>query len=316
MTGSFWSGKRVLVTGGAGFIGSYVTAALVERGVALQDIVVPRSKDCDLRLLDNCRRAVHGCDIVIHLAAVTGGIAYSRAYPASQYFDSTLIDLNVARAATDAKVQKMVCIGNMFAYAGTAAMPLSEGTLFDGVPTDSHRGVGWMKRNLAIMADLFHREYKLPMVVVYSANAYGPRDSMDPLHAHVIPSMIMKCLRDKELVIWGDGTPTRDFLFASDVANGLLLAAERLESPDYVNIGSGNEVSVRQLTDMIVKHSGFPGKQTYDISKAGGDARRCASIDKARRLIGFEPTVSMDDGIRMTTEWYKANVPTVSAVGI
>jgi GDP-L-fucose synthase len=316
MVSSFWLGKRVLVTGGAGFIGSYVTAALAERGVASKDIVVPRSKDCDLRLLDNCRRAVQGCDIVIHLAAVTGGIAYSRAYPASQYFDSTLIDLNVAKAATEAKVQKMVCIGNMFAYAGTAAMPLSESALFDGVPTDSHRGVGWMKRNLAIMADLFHREYKLPMVVVYSANAYGLRDSMDPLHAHVIPSMIMKCLRDKELVIWGDGTPTRDFLFASDVANGLLLAAERLESPEYVNIGSGNEVSVRQLTDMIVKHTGFSGRQTYDVSKAGGDARRCASIETARRLMGFAPTVSMDDGIRMTTEWYKANVPAVSAVGI
>lgn len=315
MASSFWSGKKVLVTGGAGFIGSYVTAALSDRGVDPNDIVVPRSKDCDLQSLDNCRRAVQGCDVVIHLAAVTGGIAYSRAYPASQYFDSTLIDLNIARAATEAKVQKVVCIGNMFAYAGTAVMPLSEGALFDGVPTDSHRGVGWMKRNLAIMADLFHRQYKLPIVVVYSANAYGPRDSMDTKHAHVIPSTIMKCLREKELVVWGDGTPTRDFLFASDVANGLLLAAERLESPEYVNIGSGTEISVRQLTELIVKHTAFSGKQSYDVSKAGGDARRCASIDKASRLMGFAPTVSMDDGIRMTAEWYKANVPAVSAVG-
>lgn len=303
---NYWSDKRVLVTGGAGFIGSYVVEALRERGAA--EVVVPRSADCDLRMLDNCRRAVRGCSVVIHLAAVTGGIAFSRANPASQYFDSTLIDLNVARAAAEEKAGKMVCIGNMFAYAGNAPMPLKEEYLFDGVPTDSHRGVGWMKRNLAVMADLYYRQFGLKTVVVYSANAYGPRDSMDPLHAHVIPSTIMKCLRQPELVVWGDGSPTRDFLFASDVATGLLLAAEHLDAPQYVNIGSGTEISIRQLTDLIVRHSRFTGSVSYDASKGGGDARRCASVDRAKAAMGFTPSVSMDEGIRRTVEWYRANM--------
>lgn len=302
----FWNGKKVLVTGGAGFIGSNVVKNLVEkRGVSERDIVIPRSKEWDLRDFRNCRSVAKGCSIVIHLAAVTGGIGFSRSYPASQYRDSSFIDLNVIEAARLEGVEKLVAIGNLFAYASDAPVPLMEESLFDGLPTDAHRGVGWLKRNLAIMADLYYRQYQFPMVSVFSANAYGPGDSLDTSHAHVIPATIMKCFRDKELIVWGDGTPTRDFLFAEDIAEGLLLAAEKLTPPDFVNIGSGSEISVRQLVELIADYSGFSGKISFDADKSGGDARRCTSIDKARKLIGFSPKMIMERGLKRTVEWYK-----------
>jgi GDP-L-fucose synthase len=306
MNPEFWRGKRVLVTGGAGFIGSYVVAKLIdELGVPRENVCVPRSRDCDLRAFENCARAVEGCDIVIHLAAVTGGIAFSRAHPASQYHDSTLIDLNVFRAAREAGVKKVVAIGNLFAYAADAPIPLHERDLFEGLPTDAHRGVGWMKRNLAVVADLYQREFEFPIVVVYSANAYGPRDSVDSKHAHVIPSTIMKCLSQRELVVWGDGTPTRDFLFADDVALGLLLAAERLSGSQFMNLGSGTEVSIRQLVELIVQFTKFDGPVSYDASKAGGDARRCTSVERAKELLDFSPRHNIRDGIEATVAWYR-----------
>jgi GDP-L-fucose synthase len=301
----FWQGKRVLVTGGAGFLGSYVVENLIQkRGIPVGDVVVPRSSEYDLRNFESCMAIVRGCHVVIHLAAVTGGIGLSQAHPASQYYNSSLIDLNVTEAARRAGVEKMVAIGNLFAYAADAPAPLTEETLFQGLPAGAHRGVGWLKRNLALLADLYHREYRFPMVVVYSANAYGPRDSLDAVHAHVIPATIMKCFRDKELVVWGDGSPTRDFLFAADIAEGLLLAAEKLEAPAFVNIGSECEISVRELIELIVRYTGFRGKVTYDVSKGSGDARRVASATKAHQSLGFRPATPIDVGLKCTVEWY------------
>jgi GDP-L-fucose synthase len=308
MSGTFWKSKKVLVTGGGGFIGSYVVEKLVRDFAVPADCIrIPRSREYDLRQIEHCRSIVQGCQVVIHLAAVTGGISFSRTFPATQYVDSTMIDMNMVTASREAGVEKFVAIGNLFAYAADAPVPLREKDLFDGLPTDAHRGVGWMKRNLALLADLEYREHKFPMVVVYSANAYGPRDSLDPKHCHVIPSTIIKCLTQKELVVWGDGTPTRDFLFAEDVAAGILLAAEKLEPPDYVNLGSGTEISVRQLVELITLFTGFAGPVIYDISKGGGDARRCTSVERARTMLGFHPGHDMRSGIERTVKWYREN---------
>ena len=306
MTQDFWAGKRVLVTGGAGFLGSYVVNRLRRtRGVPEDRIRVPRSADCDLREFANAERAVVGCDVVIHLAATMGGIAFSRSRPASQYFATSHIDLNVVEAARRAGVQKLVAIGNLFAYAADAPLPLHESALFNGLPGESHRGIGWAKRNLAIQANLYHGEHGFPMVVVYSANAYGPGDSLDREKAHVIPATIMKCLLDPELIVWGDGTPTRDFLYADDIAEGLLLAAERLEAPRFVNLGSGVEVSIRELTELIVRFSGFNGHVRFDTSKPGGDPRRNADVTHGRELLGFRPTVDITTGMQRTVDWYR-----------
>jgi len=303
---SFWKDKKVLVTGGAGFIGSYVVENLInKRHMEPDHIVVPRSVDCDLKIFDNCRQAVKGCQVVIHLAAVTGGINFSRTNPASQYHDSSLIDLYLIEAARQENVEKMVAIGNLFAYATDVPMPIMESSLFDGLPTDAHRGVGWLKRNLALLADLYYRQYKFPMVVIYSANAYGPRDSTDPVHSHVIPATIMKCFRDPELNVWGDGSPTRDFMYVEDIAEGLIAAVEKLAPPNYVNMGSGNEISIREMVNMIAKLSGYQGKITFDHTKSGGDARRCTSNQLANKLMGFHPKVSMEEGLEKTVAWYK-----------
>lgn len=304
-----WSEKKILVTGGAGFIGSYVVENLIQkRGAKKNSIVIPRSGEDDLRYFENCQDVVKGCDIVIHLAAVTGGINFSRQHPAEQYYSSTLIDLHMIEAARREGVEKFVAIGNLFAYAADVPIPINENDLFYGLPTDAHRGVGWLKKNLAVMADLYYRQYGFPIVVVYSANAYGPGDSVDLAHSHVIPATIIKCMKSNELVVWGDGSPTRDLLFVEDIAEGLVLAAERLQPPEYINIGSGTEISIKELVTVIAELAGFKGSVQFDVSKVGGDARRFTSIAKGQKLIGFKPTVTIRDGLKRTVDWYRSKL--------
>ncbi len=301
---TFWHRKRVLVTGGAGFVGRAVVAALRGRGVSEADIVVPRSRDCDLRLLDHCRAAVRHCQVVIHLAAPTGNVAFSRAHPASQYRDCALINVNLFEAAREAAVDKVISVGNLLAYPATAASPFREETVRDGQVAADYLGIGLSKRQLLDLADMYHAEFGLNAVTVLGANAYGPYDHFDGLQAHVIPSTIVKCLRDEDLVVWGDGTPTRDFLFVGDLADGVLLAAERLEPRALVNLSSGTEISIADLVRLIAKLCGFTRAITFDASRGGGDPRRVASTARANALIGFVPAVPMEEGLRRTIDWY------------
>jgi len=302
---TLWLGARVLVTGGAGFIGTAVTRALRRRGVPDDRIVVPRSQTCDLRVADRCREAVRGCDIVIHLAAPTGGISFSRAHPASQYRDCSLINLHMLEAAREAGARKFVAVGNLLAYPRNALSPLREETLYDGPIADTHLGIGLAKRDLVALADMYQREFSFGVVNVLSANAYGPEDHFDSPHSHVIAATIAKCLRDRELVVWGDGSPTRDFLYVDDIAEGLLGAAERLEPPAVVNLASGTEISIGELVRMIARLTGFTGRIAFDTSKGGGDPRRVAATDRSTRLLGFVPRVSLEEGLRRTIAWYR-----------
>ena len=306
----FWKGKRLLLTGGAGFIGSFVVDALVKnRGVRREDIVVPRSKDCDLCNFDNCQKVVEGCQVVIHLAAKTGGIAFSRSHPASQYYDCMLMTLNLMEAARLARVEKFVGVGNILVYPASAPSPLEERYLHEGKVAATHLGIGLAKRDQVLLCEMFHKEYDLNAVTVLSANAYGPRDRFDPEVSHVIPATIAKCHTQPELVVWGDGKPTRDFLFVEDVAEGILLAAEKLNAPEYyVNIASGEEISIGDLVRLIAQLSDFKGEIKFDVSKAGGDPRRCASGQKAQDLLGFHPRISMEEGLRWTIDWYREQV--------
>lgn len=304
----FWQGKRVLVTGGNGFIGARVVAALQQRGVPESDVVVPRSKSRDLRVPENCREIARGCNIVIHLAAPTGGIAFSRAHPASQYRDCTLINLNMLEAARASGVEKFVALGNLLAYPATAESPLREASVHDGAVAPTHLGVGLAKRDALVLAEMYHREFGLNVVNVLAANAYGPGGRFEGEHAHVIPATIVKCFRDEDLVVWGDGSPTRDFLFVEDIAEGILLATERLEPPEFVNLASGTEVSIADLVRLIASLCGFRRRIVFDASKGGGDPRRLASTVLAQKLIGFSPRVPLEVGLRWTIDWYRQGI--------
>jgi GDP-L-fucose synthase len=307
----FWSGRRVLVTGGGGFVGSFVVEALVKRGVRPRDIVVPRSRDCDLRIFENCRRVTAGCDVVIHLAAASGGIAYSSAHPATQYYACSVMNLHMVEAARQAGVKRFMAVGNLLAYPAAAAMPLTEWALHDGAIASTHIGIGLSKRDLVMLAQMYHREFGLDIVGVLAANAYGPRDRFDPRHSHVIPATIMKCFADEDLIVWGDGSPTRDFLYVDDLAEGIVVATERLRAPEFINLGSGHEVSIRELVSLIAKLSGFERRIVFDAARGSGDPRRVASTTHASE-IGFAPRHDLVTGLRITIDWYKTHARAVT----
>lgn len=305
---SLYHGKRILVTGGGGFIGTALVEALVKtRGVDRADLVVPRSQGCDLRIFENAQRAVEGCQVVFHLAARTGGIAYSRSHPASQYSDCALMNLQVFEAARLAGVKTLVAIGNLLAYPESAPVPLREEEIYNGKIAPTHLGIGASKRGLVDLAEMYHQEYGMNVSVVLSANTYGPGDRFDPAISHVIPATIMKCCQEtNELAVWGDGTPTRDFLYVEDVAEGLLLAAEKLQGFQVVNIASGQEISIGELVRLIARLAGFGGQIRFNPSHGGGDPKRGASTERAKRLMGFAPRVALEEGLRRTIEWYKS----------
>jgi GDP-L-fucose synthase len=292
-----------MVTGGAGFIGRAVVDALMRRGVAGDRIVVPRSRECDLRILERCEAAMRGCRTVIHLAAPTGNITFSGSHPASQYRDCSLINLNVFEAAHRTGVEHLVAVGNLLAYPSRAPRPFAETTVHDGNVDPGYRGIGLSKRQLIDLAGMYAAEFGLRTRVVLGANAYGPRDHFEGEQAHVIPATIVKCFRDEDLVVWGDGSPTRDFLFVDDLAEGILFAAERPDAPELLNLGSGTEVAIRDVVTLIARLTGFRRRVIFDSSKAGGDRRRVASTDLAARL-GFKPQLTLEDGLRRTIDWY------------
>jgi GDP-L-fucose synthase len=302
----FWSGKKILVTGGSGFIGSHVVRNLLElKGVYQKNIMLPEISDCDLRVIENARRVCEGIDVVIHLAADVGGIGYSQKYSATQYYNCALLDIQVAKAAQEAGVSKLVAISSTTAYPEDAPYPLKEEDLFGAIPRKSHLGYGWAKRSLIPLAEAWYQQYNMNFIILIPNNAYGPGDNFEPETSHVIPSTIRKCFEEKELIVWGDGSPIRDFIYVEDLAEAIVTSAERLSGIEYFNIASGEEISIRELVKLICKLCGFKGPIAFDTTKPKGEPCRTVNIEKAKKLIGFKAKVCLEKGLSRTIEWFR-----------
>jgi len=303
---TYWHGKHVVVTGGAGFTGSHVVRNLIERrGVPSEMIRVPRREQYDLRVFADALEALDGADVVLHLASDTNGLGYTRTHQAQQFVNCTLLDLQVFEAARRAGARRVVAVSSVVAYPHDAPSPLREEDLLAGDPADSHLGYGLAKRNVVRLAELYARQYDLSTCVLLAANVYGPGDNFDPQSAHVIPSLIAKCQRDEELVVWGEGRELRDFLYVEDLAEATVTAAEREDVIGPLNIGPGREASIREVVRLVVETSKFRGPVHFDASKRGGQPRRSVSIERAGRLLGFAPQYDLREGVTRTVQWYE-----------
>ena len=308
------SNKRILVTGGAGFLGSFIVEKLIkERGVRPENIRIPRSKDRDLRKGENCVEAVKGIDVVIHLAAKVGGIGYNMKYPATLFYDNAIMGIQLMEAARQAGVKKFVAVGTICAYPKFTPVPFKEEDLWNGYPEETNAPYGLAKKMLLVQAQAYRQQYGFNAIYLLPVNLYGPRDNFDPEQSHVIPALIKKMLEakeegKKEVIVWGTGKATREFLYVEDAAEGIILATERHNKPDPINLGSGFEISIKDLVEMIAELTGFKGRIIWDTSKPDGQPRRCLDVSKARKEFEFEAKVELREGLKRTIEWYKEQI--------
>jgi len=309
---SFWTEKRVVVTGGAGFLGSFVVEKLHERGC--QNVIVPRSKDYDLR---DKEAIVHLYEesqpkVIIHLAAVVGGIGANSANPGRFFYDNAIMGIQLMEYARQFKVEKFVAIGTICAYPKFTPVPFKEEYLWHGYPEETNAPYGLAKKMLLVQAQAYRAQYGFDAIFLLPVNLYGPRDNFNLETSHVIPALIRKCFEAREkatgqIVLWGDGTPTREFLYVEDAAEGILLATERYDGNEPVNLGTGEQISIRDLAKLIAAEVGFIGDIFWDTTKPNGQPRRCLDISRAQKLFGFRATHLLHEGVAKTVAWYKTH---------
>jgi len=309
----FWADKKILVTGGAGFLGSFIVEKLTKkRGVNPRNILVPRSKDVDLRKWKSCVKAVKGIDIVIHLAAKVGGIGFNKKYPATLFYDNAIMGVQLMEAARLEGVQKIVAIGTVCAYPKYTPVPFREEDLWNGYPEETNAPYGIAKKILLVQAQAYREQYCFNAIYLLPVNLYGPRDNFDPESSHVIPALIKKMVdaqlegRD-EVVVWGTGKASREFLYVEDGAEGILLASEKYNKPDPVNLGTGKEITIKELVDLIAELTGYKGKIVWDTSKPDGQPRRHLETSRAKKEFGFEAKTDLTGGLKRTIKWYTAH---------
>lgn len=307
---SFWENKRVTVTGGAGFLGSYVVEKLRERGC--RHIFVPRSRDYDLREKEAIIRMYEDSqpDIVIHLAAVVGGIGANRKYPGKFFYDNAIMGIQLIEYARQFGVEKFVCIGTICAYPKYTPVPFREENLWDGYPEETNAPYGLAKKMLLVQLQAYRQQYGFNGIYLLPVNLYGPRDNFDPEYSHVIPAIIKKCVDakrrgDKKIVAWGTGEASREFLYVEDAAEGILLATEWYNKPDPVNLGSGEEIKIKDLVMLIKELSGFEGRIEWDTSQPDGQPRRRLDTSKAESEFGFRAITPLREGLCRTIAWYE-----------
>lgn len=307
--GGFFEDRRVVVTGGAGFLGSYVTERLQKRGC--KDILVPKIEDYDLVSINDTVRMYDDMkpDIVIHLAAVVGGIGVNREHPGEFFYKNLMMGVQLIEEGRRRNIEKFVAIGTVCAYPKFTPVPFKEDDLWNGYPEETNAPYGLAKKMLLVQSQAYRAEYGFNSIFLLPVNLYGPGDNFDPASSHVIPALIKKCVDAVEaglnyIECWGTGSASREFIYAADAAEGILLATEHFNGPEPVNVGAGFEITIKELVKKIAALTGFKGKIRWDSSRPNGQPRRCLDTSRARKLFGFEAKTPFDEGLKATADWY------------
>ena len=304
-----WNEKTVLVTGSKGFLGSFLVKELEK--LCPKKIITPSSKELDLRDNSNCKKAVLDVDIVFHLAAHVGGIGLNKERPGDLFYDNLMMGTQLLHEAKNASVQKFIALGTVCSYPKFSQIPFLESSIWDGYPEETNAPYGLAKKMMLVQSQAYREQYNFKSIVVIPTNLYGPNDNFDPSSSHVIPALILKIdnakkNNSKSITLWGDGTPTRDFLYVEEASRGIILAADKYDDPLPINLSSEEEISIKQLAELISDLMKFDGKMTWDTSKPNGQPRRCVRNKRAEEKLNFKPEISLKEGLRRTIECYTA----------
>ncbi|NEO58572.1 MAG: GDP-L-fucose synthase [Okeania sp. SIO3B5] len=304
--------KKILLTGGAGFLGHQVVEQLHQAGANPNQITIPRSRDYDLCTLEACQKVVDGQDIVIHLAAHVGGIGLNKEKPAELFYDNLMMGVQLIDSAYRAGVEKFVCVGTICAYPKFTPVPFKEEDLWNGYPEETNAPYGVAKKALLVQLEAYRQQYGFNGVYLLPVNLYGPEDNFNPKSSHVIPALIRKVHEaqvrgDKELPVWGDGSPSREFLYSTDAARGIVMATQFYNESEPINLGTNYEVKIRDLVELICDLMEFQGEIIWETDKPNGQPRRCLDTQKAKEKFGFVANVDFKQGLKNTIEWYREN---------
>jgi len=310
MKNNFWTDKRVVITGGDGFLGRHLTAKIKSQNP--KSLFIPKRPEYDLRRYEDCLAVAKKGDIVIHLAANVGGIGYNREFPATLFDDNILMGTFMMMAAREAKVEKYVALGTICSYPKFTPIPFKEENIWNGYPEETNAPYGLAKKMQLVQSQSYRQQYGFNSICLFPVNLYGPGDNFDPKSSHVIPALIRKFVEakknnEKEVIVWGTGKASREFLYVEDAAEGIMKAVEKYNKGEPVNLGAGFEITIKDLADLIKKLTGYDGNITWDTTKPDGQPRRMLDVTRAKREFGFTASTSFEKGLQETIDWYKEN---------
>jgi len=305
----YWDGKRILVTGGAGFLGSFVIERLVKSGADRSNILIPKIEEIDLRKWESCLKVVRDVDLVIHLAATVGGIGLNREIPGTLFYDNAIMGIQMMEAARQCGVGKFVALGTICAYPKLTPVPFKEENLWNGYPEETNAPYGLAKKMLLVQAQAYRAQFGFNAIFLLPVNLYGPRDNFNPRSSHVVPALIVKFAEAKakglkQVIAWGTGNASREFLYVEDAAEGIVLAAEKYNGSEPVNIGAGFEIKIFDLVKLIADLMDYRGEIVWDHTKPDGQPRRMLDVTRAEKLFGFKAKTHFEEGLRKTIDWY------------